>query len=109
MSQHDETTEYPRPGVADSTTPERRTGWHPVNTGHLVMGVAFVGLVIVWALVKSDTVDPDRAGWILGLPWLAAGAAGLLASVLRGRRYDDADQRGGDQRGWEGHQMRGWQ
>ncbi|MCR1784346.1 hypothetical protein KVF89_17525 [Nocardioides carbamazepini] len=106
MSYHDETTEYPRPGVpTDGTAPGRRTGRHPVNTGHLVMGVAFVGLVIVWALVKSDTVEPERAGWIMGLPWLAAGAAGLIASVLRGRRRDDD----ADQYGWDGHQMRGWQ
>ena len=33
------------------TTPtgERISGRHPVNIGHLVMGLAFVGLVGVWA------------------------------------------------------------
>ena len=69
-------------------TEQRRTGWHPVNTGHLVMGVAFVGLVVVWALFTADAVDIEHHGWVMGLPWLAAGAAGLVATVLRGPRHD---------------------
>lgn len=64
------------------------SGWHTVNVGHLVMGTAFVGLVAVWALVSSDTVDLDDAHWLLPLPWLVAGVTGLVATVLRnlGRR-----------------------
>ncbi|MBM0124951.1 hypothetical protein [Pimelobacter simplex] len=102
MSQYDETTELPR---EERAAAGRRSGWHPVNTGHLVMGVAFTGLVVVWALVVSDSVQVDENGWIMGLPWLAAGAAGLIASVLRGRRHDPA----WEQQGWDGQQMRGWQ
>ncbi|GAA1539370.1 hypothetical protein [Nocardioides humi] len=101
----DPTTELPREErPADGAGRDRRTGRHPVNTGHLVMGVAFAGLVIVWALLTSDTVKLENAGWILGLPWLVAGAAGLLASVFRSRRHDD---QAGDQ--WDDHRMRGWQ
>ncbi|TQK72608.1 hypothetical protein [Nocardioides sp. SLBN-35] len=107
MNGYDEhTTELPREErPADGDDRRRTTGWHRVNTGHLVMGVAFTGLVIVWALAASDTVQIEDNGWIMGLPWLAAGIAGLLASVLRGRHYDQ----GWDQNGWDGHQMRGWQ
>jgi hypothetical protein len=68
------------------TTAPRRTGWHQVNTGHLVMGVAFVGLVVVWALLTSGTVAIEHHGWVMGLPWLVAGAIGLAATVLRGPR-----------------------
>lgn len=107
MSTYDD--HAPEPETTEPLTeplPERRrSGWHPVNTGHLVMGVAFTGLVIVWALATSDTVQIEENGWIMGLPWLAAGVAGLLASVLRGRHHDQ----GWDQNGWDGHQMRGWQ
>lgn len=68
----------------------RPSGWHQVNTGHLVMGTAFVGLVIVWALLTSDAVQLDNARWILPLPWLVAGALGLVATVLRGPRQHPA-------------------
>lgn len=61
------------------------SSWHPVNIGHLVMGVAFLGLALVWLLVASDAVDLADARWLLPAPWLAAGAAGLVAVALRGR------------------------
>ena len=93
MSAYDTEPERPREDARPAKTP---TGRHPVNTGHLVMGVAFVGLVIVWALLTSDAVQLDNARWILPLPWLAAGAAGLVATLLRGRgpsgRMDAVDQ-----------------
>jgi len=63
-----------------------RAGRHPINVGHLVMGLAFLGLVAVWAVVQGDLVDGDDVRWLLPIPWLLAGAAGLAASVLAGRR-----------------------
>jgi hypothetical protein len=59
------------------------SGWHPVNIGHLVMGTAFVGLLVVWALTSSDAVELNDAHWLLPLPWLLAGLVGLAATVLR--------------------------
>ena len=41
-----------------STYPDNRVdqgrtgGWHTVNVGHLVMGLAFLGLAAVWAAVQ---------------------------------------------------------
>lgn len=58
---------------------------HPVNVGHLVMGLAFVGIVVVWWFVQADLVEGDGIRWLLPLPWVFAGAAGLLAVVLAGR------------------------
>lgn len=74
--------ERPREEPIPATT----SGRHPVNVGHLVMGVAFLGLVAVWALITSDTVQLENARWILPLPWLVGGAVGLVATLLRGRR-----------------------
>ncbi|HEY1135574.1 MAG TPA: hypothetical protein VGE77_13450 [Nocardioides sp.] len=68
-------SERPRTGLA--------AGLHPVNVGHLVMGIAFLGLVGVWALLATETVDGPDTRWLLPLPWLLAGAAGLAATVLR--------------------------
>jgi hypothetical protein len=63
------------------------SGFHRVNVGHLVMGTAFLGLTVVWLLVVPlDLVDLHDAHWLLPLPWLVAGAVGLAATALRGRR-----------------------
>jgi hypothetical protein len=63
-------------------------GIHPVNVLHLVFGVAFLGMVVNWALIQSDTVGTDGLRWLLPIPWVAAGAAGLIAATprLRGTR-----------------------
>lgn len=73
------------------------SGRHPVNVGHLVMGTAFLGLFVVWALVVSDTIELVDARWVLPLPWLVAGVVGLAATVLRnvGRRGSGAGKMSG--------------
>ena len=61
-------------------------GRHPVHVTHLVMGVVFLGIVVVWALVQADLVGGDDVRWLLPVPWVLAGGAGLLATTLSGRR-----------------------
>jgi len=63
-------------------------GKHPVNVLHLVMGVAFLGLFVNWALIQSDLLEAHDLRWLLPIPWVAAGAAGLIATAprLRGAR-----------------------
>lgn len=73
-------------GTSDSTTVDRRSGWHPVNVGHLVMGIAFLGLVGIWALIQGDVVGNGDVRWLLPVPWVLAGLAGLLALGLSGSR-----------------------
>ena len=58
-------------------------GVHPVNILHLVFGVAFLGLVVNWALIESGTVGVHGLRWLLPIPWVAAGAAGLIATAPR--------------------------
>lgn len=90
MSSHEhDVTDRDRTATDRAAAEPRRSGWHPVNVGHLVMGIAFVGLVVVWALVTTDTVDLADDGWVLGVPWLVAGAVGLVATVLRGPRHHE--------------------
>jgi hypothetical protein len=57
-------------------------GRHPVNIGHLVMGLAFTGLLAIWALVVSGTVTNDDIRWLLPVPWLLGGGIGLIAVLL---------------------------
>lgn len=73
----------------DSTV---ESGRHPVNTGHLVMGVAFAGLVAIWALISTEAVAEDSIRWLLPLPWVLAGLLGLTvatAASFRGRPTDE--------------------
>ncbi|MFC7494300.1 MULTISPECIES: hypothetical protein [unclassified Nocardioides] len=63
----------------------RLSGRHPVNVGHLVMGIAFLGLVGVWALIQTDVVGDGDVRWLLPVPWVLAGLAGLLALSLSSR------------------------
>ena len=64
----------------------RRGGRHPINIGHFVMGVAFVGIVVVWILISSDAVTGDDVRWLLPVPWVLAGVAGLTATAVTGTR-----------------------
>lgn len=59
---------------------------HRVNVGHLVMGVAFLGLTTIWALNVSGTVTGDGTRFLFPLPWVAAGIAGLVASLISKRQ-----------------------
>jgi hypothetical protein len=77
---------YDEPMTGPLDAPDKPLGLHPVNVGHLVMGVAFAGMVLVWALVQGDVVDTSELRWLMPIPWLAAGAAGLAATVWPGRR-----------------------
>jgi hypothetical protein len=59
---------------------------HDLNLAHLVMGLAFLGIALVWLLAEVGAVPSDDLRLLVPLPFLAAGGLGLLASVLAGRR-----------------------
>jgi hypothetical protein len=66
----------------------RASGRHQVSIGHLVMGIAFLFIVGIWALVQTDTVTGDDIHWLLPVPWVLAGVVGLVATAITGsRRY----------------------
>lgn len=77
---------YDEPMVGPLDAPAKPSGRHPVNIGQLVMGVAFAGMVLVWALVQGDVVEAGELRWLMPIPWIAAGAAGLAATVWPSRR-----------------------
>ena len=69
-----------------TTVPEKQSGRHPVNVGHLVMGIAFLAMVGVWALVQADVVGGSDVRWLLPVPWVLAGLGGLTALAITGSR-----------------------
>ncbi|NYG60189.1 hypothetical protein BJ980_003112 [Nocardioides daedukensis] len=66
------------------------SGRHPVNTGHLVMGLAFAGLVAIWAVISSDLVENHDIRWLMPVPWVVAGAVGLGVSAWSSLRHKPA-------------------
>ena len=54
------------------------------------MGIAFLGLVVIWLLRVTDAVPTEDFRWLMPLPWIAAGGLGLLALALRSGRRDEA-------------------
>jgi hypothetical protein len=86
MTEH-ETYRYDTDSFEPEGHEDAIEGWrHPVNVGHLVMGIAFAGMVLVWALVAGDVVDDGDIRWLLPIPWVGAGAAGLVAMAIAARR-----------------------
>lgn len=63
-----------------------RNGRHPIIVGHLVMGLAFIGIVIIWIVATNNDFNGDDLRWLLPLPWLAAGGAGLLVIMFKTRQ-----------------------
>lgn len=59
---------------------------HPLSIGHLVMGVALLGVLGAWGLVALDLVEGPDLRYLLPVPWVLAGLAGLLALVASDRR-----------------------
>jgi hypothetical protein len=83
MNEYDETSSYDDQYDTGSVVDSWR---HPVNVGQLVMGLAFLGLVLVWVLVAGDVVANDDVEWLLPVPWVLAGGAGLVAMAVSARR-----------------------
>ena len=77
----------PTPGFVES-------GRHPVNVGHLVMGIAFTGLALVWLLHQGDLTDNESLRWLMPVPWVLAGAVGLIATAITSRRRHATRQTG---------------
>ena len=81
--QPEATASYEMPAPPEQPARSWAAGLHPVNVLHLVFGVALVGLVVNWALIESGTVGGHGLRWLLPIPWVAAGAAGLVAAAPR--------------------------
>jgi hypothetical protein len=81
--------------MSEPTSSETRpSGRHPVNVGHLVMGLALLGLFGIWALVQGDVVAGREIRWLLPVPWVLAGIAGLTVTAVTGSRRHTTRQTG---------------
>ena len=58
------------------------------------MGIAFLGLVAVWALIQGDVVGGADVRWLLPVPWVLAGLAGLTVIAASSSRRWSTRQTG---------------
>lgn len=65
---------------------DHRSGLHELHVTHLVMGIAFTGIALLWLLSVLSAVPDADLRLLVPLPFLFAGALGLLAVVLGHRR-----------------------
>ena len=91
-----------------TTDHEHDSGFHPLNIGHLVMGIALLGLVGVWALWQNEVVVGDDVHWLLPIPWVLAGVVGLTATAVTGSRRHAVRQTGWVTEGTEPGTGAGW-
>lgn len=59
---------------------------HPLNVSSLVVGLIFLGLAGSWALRETGVIEYSDAAWLLPVLLVIAGAAGLVAAVVRNLR-----------------------
>lgn len=59
----------------------------PVSVMHLVMGLVFLGIAGAWGLRAAGVIESVDVQLLIPLVLVVAGAAGLLASVVRGVRH----------------------
>ena len=80
-------TPPPPPEADDTATEDKRPslwahGRHPIGIGYLVMGLAFLVIVGCWALIQTDVVSGDDIRWLMPIPWVVAGAVGLVVTTV---------------------------
>ena len=59
---------------------------HPVRVVHLVFGLLLVAFLTLWAMVETDAIDQGELHWLIPVPFLVLGAAGLGLSLVRAVR-----------------------
>jgi hypothetical protein len=76
------------PGTAESAAenPQRRGGFHPLQTGYLVVGVLASGAALLWLLMDQGVVEVGDGGVAWSVVLITAGAVGLIASLGRALR-----------------------
>lgn len=70
---------------SETTEPETQQR-QPVSVVHLVMGLVFLGTAALWGLHAAGVVESVELQWLAPLVLVVAGAAGLVASLVRARR-----------------------
>lgn len=61
-------------------------GKHQVDPVSLTFGLIFLGIANAWVMVETGAAEVEGLRWFFPVLLLGAGAAGMVSSLLRGRR-----------------------
>src|SRR4051812_24182874 len=96
MSEQDESTTMGADRGTEETTwiadwdqapaEERRSGFHPLQVGYLVVGLLALGVALLWLLTEQGVVEVGDGGGAVSVVLITAGAVGLVASLGRALR-----------------------
>jgi hypothetical protein len=62
-----------------------------VKVTHLVFGLLFLGVAVIWALVVGDVINEDDLAVLAPAVLIVAGVIGLAASLASGRNRRNRD------------------
>jgi hypothetical protein len=75
--------QWPAPEEQEET---RQSGFHPLQVGYLVAGLLCLGGALQWLLVDQGVMQLGDGSIALSVLLIAAGAAGLVASLAKALR-----------------------
>jgi hypothetical protein len=70
---------------------------HSVKITHLVFGLLFLGVAVVWALVVGDVINENDLAVLAPAILITAGVIGLAVSLATGRNRRKRDHKMYDQ------------
>jgi hypothetical protein len=59
---------------------------HPTDVVALILGCVLLGVVAVWALVKTVTMNLPSGGWLIAGALVVAGIVGVVTALRPSRR-----------------------
>jgi hypothetical protein len=70
----------------EEETDERHGGFHPLQTGYLVVGLLALGVALMWLLTDRGVMEVGDGSVAFSLVLITAGAVGVIASLGKALR-----------------------
>jgi hypothetical protein len=81
------TSDWQRPAAEDTEDAgAHHEGFHPLQTGYLVLGLLAIGTALMWLLSEQDVMAFGDGSVAFSVVLITAGAVGLVASLGRALR-----------------------
>lgn len=65
---------------------------HPVDLTSLIFGAVFLGIAVLWLLVRFTSAGWPLTGWVAAAALATAGGLGIILALRASRRAGDPDR-----------------